>query len=272
MSPTLVTNLTAKDLGGGFGHGTVCAATTSSEGRCWGGNYSGQLGNGTATDSFFPVPVRTNSNASLNSIQAIDSEAGFAAGHSCALRNGAVWCWGFNLFGQIGRAGGVDSPWAIQVPGLTGLTSIATGGDHTCVRTEAGSVRCFGRNLHGELGNGSTTNSASPVQVSGIATASSVDASWSYSCALLATGALRCWGRNSEGVLGNGTQTSSSTPVNVLTLTSVDDDVPGTYSLGHSHMCAVQGGDVYCWGKNHTRQLGDGTTTTRTSPTLVVFP
>ena len=272
MSPTLIANLTAKDLGGGFGHGTVCAATTSSEGRCWGGNFSGQLGNGTTTDSFFPVPVRTSSSALLGSIQTIDSEGSLLVGHSCALRSGGVWCWGYNLYGQIGRADGVDSPWAIQVPGLSGVTGIATGGDHTCVRTENGQVRCFGRNSSGQLGNGNTTDSASPVQVSGIATASSVDASLSYSCALLATGALRCWGSNSDGVLGNGTQTSSSTPVNVSTLTSVDDDVPGTYSLAASHACAVQGGDVYCWGKNHTRQLGDGTTTTRTSPTLVVFP
>jgi alpha-tubulin suppressor-like RCC1 family protein len=69
--------------------------------RCWGSNASGQLGNGTTTDSTSPITVSMITNA-------IAISAGGA--HTCALlSDGTVACWGFNFSGQLGSGSNVDS-------------------------------------------------------------------------------------------------------------------------------------------------------------------
>ena len=42
-------------LSHGYGHS--CALTAQQVGYCWGNNFSGQLGNGSTTDSDVPVKV-----------------------------------------------------------------------------------------------------------------------------------------------------------------------------------------------------------------------
>lgn len=43
-------------------------------------------------------------------------------------------------------------------------------------------------------------------------------------------------------------------------------------TVGNSHVCALAGTKAWCWGSNADGELGDGTTTTRLSPTAVVGP
>ena len=64
--------------------------------------------------------------------------------------------------------------------------------------------------------------------------------------------------------LGDGTTTGSSKPVLVKKADGgILEDVKLMRST-YRHSCAVvQGGRVYCWGRNRSGQLGDGTTTRR---------
>jgi alpha-tubulin suppressor-like RCC1 family protein len=94
----------------------------------------------------------------------------------------------------------------------------------------------------------------------------SIAAGGGHTCALV-VGGVRCWGWNADGQLGDGSKVMRTTPVAVSGLGSgVRAVVTGT-----SHTCALtDGGAVQCWGDNRYGQLGDGTTTDRTTPVNVL--
>ncbi|NBT93497.1 MAG: hypothetical protein EBT47_00465 [Chloroflexi bacterium] len=78
-----------------------------------------------------------------------------------------------------------------------------------------------------------------------------------------------CWGLNANGQLGDGSTTNSPSPTTVAGSISWVTVVAGGSSTG-SHTCGiVQSGDSYCWGANTAGQVGDTTTTSRTSPERV---
>ena len=65
--------------------------------RCWGSNRTGQLGDGTTTDSVLPKKVRVLFWRDIDVLAT-------GSYHSCGLvsHTRAVWCWGRNDFGQLG--------------------------------------------------------------------------------------------------------------------------------------------------------------------------
>ncbi len=279
-APCSGSNLLSNIVTTAEGSNYTCALTTSGGVDCWGGDGSGQLGNGPTLTGNQTIPTIVCAGGSTPCTSNLSSITAISGGslHVCALTSGGgVKCWGSNSSGQLGNgtqssssspvsvcAGGVSSPCATD---LSGIVQIAAGGTHTCALTSSGGVKCWGNNSSGQLGNGTTTNSLTPVTVSGLSSGVvSIARGTQSTCALTIGGGVKCWGANSSGQLGNGTKTSSSTPVDVTGLSS------GIVSIARSGnaVCALtSSGGVKCWGENSDGQLGDGTKTDRTTPVNV---
>ena len=157
--------------------------------------------------------------------------------------------------------------WAESGHSVPVLTQITSGSSHSCAILDDGSIRCWGENSNGQLGDGSRAPSLEPEKASTPLGRKAVEISAGsyHTCSIFDDGSVRCWGSNEFGQLGDGTTIERTTPVSV--------DLGGGSALGissgESHTCAVlNDNSVKCWGLNSNGQLGDGTTTDRSSPTL----
>lgn len=132
----------------------------------------------------------------------------------------------------------------------------------------AQNLQSWGVNTNGSLGDGTITNRSSPVSVAGGYTDwVQVSAGDSHSLALRANGTAWAWGTNTDGRLGDNSTTNKSSPVSVVGIIADWKDI----SAGGSHSIAIEAsGTIWAWGANSNGELGDNTTTSRSSPVSVI--
>ena len=254
-----------------------CGLAPSGAAYCWGGNDEGRLGDGTTTGRSAPVPVVMPSGVSFASLALAVGPYGT---HTCGLTTaGAAYCWGGNDTGQLGdgTTTGRLTPGAVATPAGVTFTSLSAGGQHTCGLTPAGTVYCWGDNEQGgQLGDGTTIDRLLPTAVvmpAGVSFAS-LSVRGYHSCGLTSGAAAYCWGWN-RGQVGDGTATDRLTPTAVVMPAGVSFT---TLAAGYDQTCALTpAGAAYCWGRNGSGQVGDGTMTMpgqphRTMPVAVVMP
>jgi alpha-tubulin suppressor-like RCC1 family protein len=191
--------------------------------------------------------VSSTASASAYSPFPLITAIGTGYEHTCALTSsGGVLCWGGNQLGQLGngtRGHGNDSVLPVGVSGLTsGVAAIAVGNAFSCVLTTSGGVKCWG----------SISDSSVPVDVPGLADGvSAISAGDDHACAITSASGVKCW--------TNGT----TAPVDVPGLTSGVAQI----AAGHGFTCAVTtAGGAKCWGVNYAGNLGNGTTTSSSTP------
>jgi E3 ubiquitin-protein ligase HERC3 len=142
----------------------TCARLDSLTLKCWGSNFSGQLGLGdTANRGDEPgemgdslLPVDFGSGRTVTAVAVGDW-------HACAiLDQGTVKCWGSSVYGQVGQG---DHERYGDEPGEMGdllaevdlgtgqkAVGLTAGSQHSCVLLENHAVKCWGWNLSGQLG------------------------------------------------------------------------------------------------------------------------
>jgi alpha-tubulin suppressor-like RCC1 family protein len=249
------------------GGNNTCAIVASGELRCWGGNYQGQLGNGSAgNEAKAEVPTPVPGLAGVRAVALSENRA-------CAIvTDGAVKCWGYNnytaeLLAVGNRAQNVQTP--THVAGVAGAVAIANGYQSTCAVTSEDALVCWGANEHGRQGIGSQLSAhegrvsvpaigtftaptsipdmfAVTTPVSGVAPQLAMEQS--RACGLTSDGKVHCFGNGTNGGLGNGA--ARGIPASGFAQTVLGlSDVVQVASRG-SLSCAVRAdGKVACWGE-----------------------
>jgi alpha-tubulin suppressor-like RCC1 family protein len=154
------------------GSGWACARMTTGRVRCWGRNTSGQLGNGSTTNTKAPVEVTQNASTPLTGATAITT----GTSHACAITviNGLrrVQCWGANNYGQLGDGTTTNRryPTLVRTGTTIGVTNIAAGNQHTLAvipytLRPPTTASAWGRNNTNQLGDNTSLTRVLPTTV-----------------------------------------------------------------------------------------------------------
>ena len=246
------------------GPGSSCGIKTDGTLWTWGHNAYGQLGDNSTTNRSSPVQtVAGGSNwkqvaAGLFSMAAIKTD-------------GTLWLWGHNNQGQLGdntnnnhRSSPVQT-----ISGGTNWKQVTCGEWITGAIKTDGTLWTWGMNGRGGLGDNTTVWKSSPVQtVSGGTNWKQVSTINSGRMAAIKTdGTLWTWGDNEFGQLGDNSTAHRSSPVQtVSTGTNWKQVSGGRFAAG----AIKTDGTLWTWGSNNFGQLGDNSTTNRSSPVQTV--
>jgi Regulator of chromosome condensation (RCC1) repeat len=169
---------------------------------------------------------------------------------TCAVHSGALKCWGYNGYGDLGSSTfiGLNSALPIDVTGLTsGVANLSnTGGYEGCVLTTAGAVECWGWQAYG--------NMRGPWVVKGLPAIASVSAGDVWNCAVTTAGAVMCW------LIGYPNGLNGGYPYWVPTVVpGLESGMASVSASGYAPCAVTTAGGVKCWGENG----GGGATNTQ---------
>ena len=235
----------------------------------WGSPADGRLGNGsTSGDQSSPVQIGTDTNWA----QVAASEQ-----HNLAIRrDGTLWAWGRNEFGQTGQTfegapqAATNNSSPVQVGSNTNWEFIAAGSvgtNHSIAVRSDGTIWVWGNNARGQVGDGSVFSSHSPMRL-GTENWQHISASLqasAHNVAVRADGSLWTWGANFNNRLGDGTLYERWSPVQI--------QPPANWkqiSAGDNHTVAIRtNGELWAWGLNTNGQLGNDSTIAETTPVRI---
>jgi alpha-tubulin suppressor-like RCC1 family protein len=248
-----------KLVAGGENH--IAAIKTDGTLWTWGRNDFGNLGDNSITHRSSPVQTVSGG---TNWKQVAGGST-----HTAAIKtDGTLWTWGGNFYGQLGDNSITNRSSPVQtVSGGTNWKQVASGGVHTAAIKTDGTLWTWGRNDLGALGDNSITHRSSPVQTVSGGTNWKQVSGGNHTVAIKTDGTLWTWGFNFAGVLGDNSITHRSSPVQTVSGGTNWKQVSG----GNLHTAAIKtDGTLWTWGYNSYGQLGDNSSTSRSSPVQTV--
>lgn len=238
---------------------------------CWGWNQDGQLGTASYIDE--KTPRHIGSSTDWESVTAGEM-------HTCGKKtNGLIYCWGRNNEGECGYEGSHNTPYQVKVNDVAYYVYMLEAGYyHTCAIDLYGSSvgRCWGTDDKGQLGIGYILEDKySPTKLYDDLVLTQISAGGFHTCGIFkitlaenTEGKLYCWGWNYFGQSG----ISPMADEYILVPTQIGSNDWIYVSAGSNHTCAIKTDNtLWCWGKNASGQLGDGTTIDKSSPTMVIL-
>ena len=271
--PTVALGSAATALVAGAYH--TCALLATGAVKCWGGNRYGQLGLGD-TNARGDQPGEMGAALPVVALAGAATELVSGSDHTCALlATGAVQCWGYGGYGQLGYGtttarGDQSGEMGTNLPQLTfpgGADLLVAGADHTCARAATGGgVRCWGRSDRGQTGSGDRVAVLAPAAVALPLAVQALSAGGDRTCAVFSDASLRCWGGNTFGELGLGTTADRGAQAGEMGAALATTEIVAeavTVALGASHACVVLSSNMMqCWGSGSSGRLGTGGTAT----------
>ena len=266
--PTDITNLYVTKAYVMDNYPNLFPPVTQSQLYSWGLNTFGSLGDGTTT-----------SNGQVNHL--VSFPAGSVkqmsiGGNIAVLKyDGSIWTWGLNNSGSLGDSTTTNRSSPVQLLYGGVYKSVSAGASMTAAIDLDGKLWTWGYNQYGQLGDGTTSTRSSPVTVAGgnqwtsVQCAGSGNISNTAVAAIDTTGYLWMWGANYVGQLGDSTTTNRSSPVTVTTPFGGLPFWTQVHTNGIITSAIMGDGTLWCWGYNTTGQLGDGTSSQRSTPVQV---
>ena len=224
----------------------------------WGSNYLSTLGDGTSTYRSSPVQIAYGGTWAKVSVG-----NNFGVG---LKTDGALCTWGFNNHGQLGDGTTTRtcSPVAIAGGGTNWCQVTASFCSSAAAIKTDGTLWTWGYNAWGILGDGTPHRKSSPVTTAGGGTNWCHVSFGLYSAsAIKMDGTLWTWGSGMLGVLGDSNSSPRSSPG-----TTVGGGTNWRFTATGAYTTAAikTDGTLWTWGRNSHGQLGDGTTSHRSSP------
>lgn len=195
----------------------TCAVSTDDRAFCWGDNSFGQLGDGnTGGGSTAISRVRPTAVAGGLRFRTISAGSIFTCGLTTDDR---AYCWGSNLYGQIGDETLTDRTTPTAVHGGRQFTQLDAGNSHVCAVSTDHRGFCWGRAAEGQLGSGvfdPISKGMKPQAVAGALRFRQITGGGLHSCGTTTANVAYCWGYNNKGQLGNGTRSPRAKPTRVV--------------------------------------------------------
>lgn len=280
---------------GGFYNTYAYALLENGDLYTWGYNINGQCGAGHTNQIPTPTIVATNvldvySNPTQNSFDV-------ALSRLFILKSDGLYATGYNGNGQLGVGDTTNRSSFTKCTVFTSSSQIKKVFPFGCnagfnfVLTTDGKIYFCGHNKNGVCGDGTTANKTSFVDVtqqwagvssgvididvvaggSNYAATIAYYVTWAVMLITLSSSKIfKACGFNANGQLGDGTTTQRTSPVTVLNVPA--DNViklRANGSNGSSVHALCSNGNLWGWGYNAFGTVGDGTTTDRTTPTIV---
>jgi len=246
-----------KQVAGGY---NFTAIKTDGTLWTWGSNANGTIGDNTTTNRLTPV---TTFAGVTNWKQSTNGDWNTAA----IKTDGTLWIWGIPNGAGINQAFTNRLTPVTTFAGGTNWKQVVCGYRYTAAIKTDGTLWTWGFNSYGQVGDNTTTQRLTPVTTfAGGTNWKQIGLSaraWSVS-AIKTDGTLWTWGYNATGQLGDNTATTRSTPVTTF---AGGTNWKQVFFIGATSAAAVKtDGTLWTWGQNSTGQLGNNTTTTRSTP------
>ena len=224
----------------------------------WGWNGSGALGINDTTARSTPVTTFAGGN----------NWKQVSIGSAAIKTDGTLWVWGNGGQGKLGTNNTTTRSTPVTTfAGGTNWKQVSCGGIHTAAIKTDGTLWIWGRNYNTStlgINRNSELSQLTPITTfAGGTNWKQVACGGVHTAAIKTDGTLWVWGSNANGILGTNDTNTKSTPVT----TFVGGNTWKSVACGGSHTAAIKtDGSLWIWGLNTSGQLGDNTTTSRSTP------